>query len=58
MSDTIDLTGCYDLVYSPDDGGWYADLLWKRRINCPIYPSRAKADAWAQKHGGTRFLRG
>jgi hypothetical protein len=53
-----ELEGCYDIVYSPDDGGYYADLLWNRKASCPIYPTRAKADAWARKRGGTRCLRG
>ena len=49
----------YDIVYSPDDGGFYARLLWKRRGDTsPIYKTRAGALAWAIKKGGTRCLRG
>ena len=53
----IDLTGCYDVVYSPDDGGWYADLLWDRKITSPTFSTQTKANAWALKKGGTRCLR-
>jgi hypothetical protein len=58
MSETMDFAGWYDIVYSPDDGGYYADLLWDRDVDSPIYSSPAKAEAWAKKKGGTRRLQG
>jgi len=47
--------GHADLVYSPDDGGYYADLLWKKKIDCPIFNSQQEAKSWAEKHGATHF---
>ena len=48
--------GYFDIVYSPDDGGWYADLLFSRTVDCPIYDSRAEAEEWARHNGGKRRL--
>jgi len=49
--------GHYSIVYSPDDGGWYAELWWKEQDNevcmSPIFSSKAKAKAWAIEQGGT-----
>lgn len=61
MSD-VDLTGCYDICYSPDDDavgdkGYYVDLLWNRK-DSPLFRNSILADAWAKKNGGTRRLRG
>ena len=49
-----ELTGHYDVVYSPDDGGWYAQLWWNEEIS-PIYSKQRDAIAWGQENGG-RYL--
>lgn len=54
MDKLSDLKGHYRIVYSPDDGGYYADLWWRRGSrSAPVYPAAEKARAWARKHGGT-----
>lgn len=46
-----EFAGHYDLVYSPDDGGWYILMLETDRTS-PTYATAEKAHAWAKKHGG------
>lgn len=58
----IDLTGCYDICYSPNDEeatgkGYYVDLLWVRK-DSPLFRNSLLAEAWARKNGGSRRLRG
>ena len=55
-----------DIVHSPDDGGWWVQL-WERALDgkitektipdSPIFPTAAKAEAWARKQGSTVLLR-
>lgn len=52
-----ELLGWYSIVYSPDDGGWYADMAWDNTIDCPIVASPHQARAWALRHGGVRELK-
>lgn len=49
--------GCFDVCYSPDDGGWYADLLFDRARDCPIFEQSDQAERWARRNGGKRRLR-
>ena len=49
--------GCFDVVYSPDEYGWYADLLFDYRVDCPIFDRSDEAEQWARRHGGKRRLR-
>ena len=51
------LQGCYDIVYSLDDGVYYADLLWNKRVTSPAFATAEKAHAWAREKGGTQRLR-
>lgn len=47
--------GHADIVHSPDDGGFYADLLWDRKADCPIFDTPADAMTWAREHGAIHF---
>ncbi len=49
--------GYFDICYSPDDGGWYADLMFDARADCPTCDTSAEAEQWALHHGGKRRLR-
>jgi hypothetical protein len=49
--------GYFDVCYSPDDGGWYADLLFDSFADCPIFDTAAEAEYWARQHGGKHRLR-
>lgn len=51
MSKEETLKGHYELVYSPDDGGWYAELWWNQKQS-PVYKSKAMARNWAIESGG------
>lgn len=54
-----------DIVYSPDDGGWYATLfegtpnksdLVHLPDDCPIMGSMAEVETWARQRGATVLL--
>ena len=52
-----------DIVYSPDDGGWYARTFLWRSVDqfldgdeSPILDSKAEALLWAKQCGATVFL--
>jgi hypothetical protein len=49
--------GYFDVVYSPDDFGWYADLLFDSFADCPIFDRSDLAEKWALHNGGKRRLR-
>ena len=49
--------GYFDVCYSPDDGGWYADLLFDSHADCPIFDRSDEAEQWALHHGGKTRLR-
>ena len=56
MSAEVDLTGHYDLIYSPDDEaqtgkGYWVELTWKRK-NSPLFKTREQAAIWAARNGG------
>jgi hypothetical protein len=54
-----------DIVFSPDDGGWYASMLHYRagdigtikpgRLS-PTFSSKDEAEAWARKRGAATLL--
>lgn len=44
--------GHFEIVYSPDDGGFYASMWWDNTIDCPIFKNSIQARAWANRHGG------
>lgn len=52
---SVEFKGHADIVYSPDDGGYYADLLWDRNADCPIFDTDAQARQWAAKQGAVHF---
>lgn len=60
MADRNDMAspenGYFDIVHSPDDGGWYADLLFNKHTDPPIFDSDLKAIGWAARNGGKRRL--
>lgn len=56
-----------DIVYSQDDGGWYASLFkWDSKDDMPrsrsfgqpspTYGTKMEAVAWARKRGASVFL--
>lgn len=52
MKTTVELEA--NLVYSPDDGGWYADV-WvakngKEKPSSPVFKTKQQALAWLCKH--------
>ena len=50
--------GYFDVCYSPDDGGWYADLLFTVVFReTPIFDSSDQAEQWARHNGGKHRLR-
>lgn len=52
-----EMIGYFDIVYSPDDGGFYADMIWDNTIDCPIFDSEKKAESWARRNGGKNRLK-
>ena len=61
MIDKMDIcdprNGYFDVCYSPDDGGWYADLIFDPRCDCPLFDKSDEAAQWALRHGGKTRLR-
>jgi hypothetical protein len=47
-----EMMGHYEIVYSPDDGGFYASMWWDNTIDSPIFRNSVLARDWAKKHGG------
>jgi hypothetical protein len=47
---------CYDLVFSPDDGGWWVDFPFED-ADSPVFQQQQDADDWAKAHGGKKLLR-
>lgn len=54
-----------DIVYSPDDGGWYAVLFrWDDKTempgslgrSSPVYQTKQRAEAWARQRGAEILL--
>ena len=48
------LFGHYEVVYSPDEGGWYSQLWWRDGDNdtSPLFDRKEKARSWARERGG------
>ena len=53
---TDDAGTCYDLIYSPDDGGWWVDFPFED-ADSPIFADQIDANQWARDHGGKKLLR-
>jgi len=53
-----------DIVYSPDDGGWWVQL-WEQlasgkieeiKAESPTFPTASRAETWARKQGAPTLL--
>jgi len=52
MAKYQEFKGHFEIVYSPDDGGYYADMWEDPDIDSPICPTAWEAKEWALKNGG------
>lgn len=48
-----EMKGHYNVVYSPDDGGYYVEFWDKDIKDPPVFRTKPEAYDWAAKNGGT-----